>query len=112
MSPETARPATWGSRPGLDDFRGQRKSGPSLAQNSLFAQAERRLRRQQQVEQVHRLGARVVFELLDELDRHHDLGDALDRRLARYAALDPGILPAVGGDKFALAPMRLVEGGR
>jgi len=55
---------------------------------------------------VHRLGPRVTFELLGELDRHHGLGEDLDRRLERYAALDPVILRAVGGDHFPPRPLR------
>jgi hypothetical protein len=54
--------------PGLGDFRGQRKSRSSLIQTPNRAQAQRRLRRQ-------RL----------EIDRHHGLGDDLDRRLAGEA---------------------------
>jgi hypothetical protein len=70
-----------------------------------------RLRRQRHVEQIHRLGARIVFELLDELDRHHGLGADLDRRLERYSSVEPDILAALGGDRFAAAPLRLVGGG-
>ena len=71
-----------------------------------------RLRRQRHDEQVHRLGARVFFEFVDELNRAHGLGDDLDRRLERYAGLDPEVLPAVGGDRFPSAPLRVVGGGR
>jgi hypothetical protein len=108
MSQETARPATRDSRPGLDDFCGQRKSGPSISQKVLQEQAQRRLCRQRQVERLHALGARVVFELLDELDRHHRLGDDLDRRLDRYASLDPALVAAVGADRFPHPALRIV----
>ena len=70
-----------------------------------------RLRRQRQVERICGLGPRVVFELLDELNRRHGLGDDLDQRLARYAGLDPLILAAIGGDRFP-EPLHLVSGGR
>src|SRR5438067_12461555 len=73
---------------------------------TLRNQAARRLRRQRHVEQVHRLGARVLFELVDELDRVHGLGDDLDRRLEAYAGLDPDLLAAVGADRFPVAPLR------
>ena len=79
---------------------------------NLRNQAEQRLRRQHLIERIHRLGARVVFELLDELDRHHGLGDDLDRRLEGYAALDQGLLATVGGDRFPALPIRLVGGVR
>ena len=79
---------------------------------ALRDQAERRLQRQHLVRTVYRLGARVLFELIDELDHHHGLGDDLDRRLQRYARLDAELLHAVGGDGFPSAPLRLVGGAR
>ena len=78
---------------------------------SAKSQAARRLQRQHLAERVHRLGPRVLFELLDELDRHHGLDADLDQRLAAYAALDPAVLAEVGGDRFATTSLRLVAGG-
>jgi hypothetical protein len=74
------------------------------------ADAIRRLRRQRHVERIHRLPARVTAELLDELDRRHRLGTDLDRRLARYAALDPVVLASVGGDRFPASPIHVAGG--
>jgi hypothetical protein len=69
-----------------------------------------RLRRQRQVARICSLGARVVFELIDEIDRAHGLGEALWRRLERYADLDPDIIRLVGADRFRpLPPPRLVS---
>jgi len=79
---------------------------------ALRDQAERRLQRQHLVRTVYRLGARVLFELIDELDHHHGLGDDLDRRLQRYARLDAELLHAAGRDRFPSAPLRLVGGAR
>src|SRR5438477_795341 len=101
MSPKAARPAGWGpNRAGLDDLRVAAESEASLHQNSLQAQAQRRHRRQHLARQLHGLGARVVLELIDELDRVHGLGDDLDRRLERYAALDAELIAVVGADQF------------
>jgi hypothetical protein len=72
--------------------------------NSATGAENQRLRRQRQVERIWRLGARVVFELIDELARHHDIAD-VDYRLTRYAALDPELLRAVGGDRFPHPPI-------
>jgi hypothetical protein len=69
-----------------------------------------RLRRRRQCELIWRLGARVFFELIDELDRRHGLGADLDARLARYARLDPEILAAIGANQFPPAPLHIVEG--
>jgi hypothetical protein len=84
--------------------------GSGNRQNIGESAADRRLRRQCQCETIWRLGARVFFELIDELARHHALPD-LDRRLARYARLDPDIIRAVQADRFPQA-IRLVAGGR
>ena len=61
---------------------------------------------------IWRIGAQVLFELLDELDRHHRLGDDLDARLSKYAAADLDLLRAVGADRFPPPPSSLVSGGR
>jgi hypothetical protein len=90
----------------------------SRVEQSLYARPASKsqypvhLRRQRQVERLHALGARAVFELLDELDRHHRLGDDLDRRLDRYASLDPALVAAVGGDRFPHPALRVVGGVR
>jgi hypothetical protein len=69
------------------------------------------LRRQRQVERICRI-PRLVAELLDEIDRHHGLGADLDRRLERFAGLDPDLLRALGGDRFPPSPMRAIGDGR
>jgi hypothetical protein len=70
----------------------------------------RLLRRRRQIEALHRLGSRVVGELLEEIARYHGLRDDIDQRLARYAQLDPDALRAVGGDRFAPLPVHAVSG--
>ena len=75
----------------------------------LRAQALQRLRRQRAVEQLCRI-PRLVFELLDELDRHYDLGDELDQRIEKYATVDLAVLRALGGDRFSPLPLRPVPG--
>jgi hypothetical protein len=67
-----------------------------------------RLRRRRQIERIWRLGPRVVFELIDEIDRRHGLSDYLDQRLARYAGLDRLSLAAVGADRFVCLPVHTV----
>ena len=69
-----------------------------------------RRQRQRLVELVHRLGPRVVYELIDHLDRDHGLGADLDRLLERFAGLDPEILRQVGGDRFV--SVHVVGGSR
>jgi hypothetical protein len=67
------------------------------------------LRRQRLVARIHRLGARVLYELLDELDRHGIVSWAdVEPRLQRYAAIDPELLRVVGGDQFVPLPIHAV----
>jgi hypothetical protein len=74
------------------------------------ADALQRLRWQRYVEAIHPLGARVEFEFIDELVRHHpEIADDLDERLAQYAALNPDILVALGGDRFPATPLHAVS---
>jgi hypothetical protein len=73
----------------------------------LRTQATRRRRRQLMAEIVWRLGARAFFEFVDELDRHFDIPD-LDRRLERYANVDPALVALLGADTFPASPMRVV----
>jgi hypothetical protein len=80
--------------------------------SNLRNQAEQRLRREHLARRVHQLGARALFEFIEELDRDHGLGDDLDRRLERYAAVDRDLLAAVDGDLFPPSPLRLVGGAR
>ena len=81
------------------------KADHQVRQEDKQAFALRRLKRQRQVTAIHGLGARVVFELLDELDRRYGLGEGLDLRLERYAGINPDVLRAVGGDSFPAAPI-------
>lgn len=67
------------------------------------------LRRQRLARSLHRLGPRVVFELIDEIIRHNpDLAEDIDARLERYAAANPSLIRWAGGDRFAPRPLRIV----
>ena len=112
MSQNGARPVGGGTppdRPAVGIERLQQRSVDATASN--FPQAALRLRRQRQVELICRT-PRLVFELLDEIGRHHGLGEDIDRRLDRYSGLDRNILVAVGGDRFPSSPVRAIGGGR
>jgi hypothetical protein len=49
-----------------------------------------------------------MFELVDEIARHHGLGADLDRRLERYSRINPVALDVAGGDRFPPRPTRLI----
>jgi hypothetical protein len=98
-----------GSRPGLGDFAGSGKSRQSLPPiDNLRQAAAARLIHQRQVEALHRLGPRVVSELLDELGRHYGLQADIERRLGKYARLDPALLRVLGVDRFPPTPLRVM----
>jgi hypothetical protein len=73
----------------------------------------RQLFRQRAAARVHALGPRVAFELIDEIIRYHpDLEDEIDRRLDRYADLDPQVLRALGADRLPPQPIHAVRDSR
>ena len=65
------------------------------------------LRRQRQVEHVHALGARTVYELLTALATETGGDAVLDRLLVEYERLSPAMVCAAGGDRFPPPPVRV-----
>ena len=61
------------------------------------------------VERVHNLGPRVTAELLGELGAERGIRTIIDKKLRRYAALDPKTLEATGGSDFWPAPIHEVQ---
>jgi len=58
------------------------------------------VRLQRDVEKVHRLGPRPLYEMMIELGHDRLLRVEIERLVARYAALDPAVVEALGGDRF------------
>ena len=58
--------------------------------------------------QVHRLGPRVLGEILAELGGAHLIRFDIERRLEAYARLSPETLRALGADRFPSIPLHLV----
>ncbi len=67
------------------------------------------LRLQRLAETLHALGPRPVFEFCRELAEAHDIVADVQRRLERYARLDPAFVQAHGGDHFAPPPIYEVK---
>lgn len=76
-------------------------------QSRLPPEMEPRLQRL--VTHLHGLGPRAMTELLTEFAAAHGAVADLFDRLERYAALDPGLSEAFGGDRFPHRPLMLVR---
>ena len=66
----------------------------------------RDLRLQHDVERLHRLGPRAIFELLSEIGRQRQCLTLVEDCARRYADLDPTVVRELGGDRFAGLPLR------
>ncbi len=66
------------------------------------------LRFRRQVVRLHRLGPRSMAELLAEIGAERSITTIIDRKLDRYAELDPETLEVTGGDGFWPLPLREV----
>lgn len=60
----------------------------------------RELRFRRNVEQLHRLGPRVLYELLSEIGESRGILTLIEDRTAAFARLEPGTLTTAGGDRF------------
>lgn len=65
---------------------------------------------QRHVTTVHSLGARPVYEALIEIGSRFGDIDAVIEVMADFAAIDPELCRAVGGDKFPPRPLHLAGG--
>ena len=69
-----------------------------------------RLPFQRKVERVHRLGPRVLGEMLAELGAERSITTIIiDTKLTRYTELDPEAIEAAGGDDFWPLPLHQVR---
>ena len=66
------------------------------------------LRFQRQIEHLHRLGARAVGEFIAEVSAERGIRTVVDKKLSRYADLDPEAVEAAGAGDFWPAPLREV----
>ncbi len=78
---------------------------PPYPFDQIADEAASNLRRQRQIQHVYGLGHRAVHELVRDVAGGADL----DHALAAYARLTPGLLRAVGGDRFPPTPIRKVS---
>ena len=76
---------------------------------SIAAEIVADLRFRRLVQRLHRLGPRVLSELLAELGAERGIQTIIDRKLTTYVDLDPKALQATGGDGFWPVPVREVR---
>jgi len=69
------------------------------------AEAGADLRFRRQVERIHALGPRVTAELLAEIGAERGITTLIERKVERYAALDPKAVRLTGGDRFPATPI-------
>ncbi len=67
------------------------------------------LKFRRQVEYLHRLGPRVVGELLAEIGAERSIQTLIDQKIDTYASLDSEALEVTGGDGFWPAPLHDVR---
>jgi len=67
------------------------------------------LRFEHMVKHLHRLGPRATGELLVEIAHSTGQSSFIADRLQAYAALDPAVLRAVGGDRFPPSVLDVVR---
>jgi len=77
------------SFPGGNGVQASTRQGPTQAQS--------RLRRQRLVEHLHRLGPSPLGHFLNEIER----GASVAEMLELYRRIDPELVRALGGDRFA-----------
>jgi hypothetical protein len=64
---------------------------------------------ERQIERLHRLGPRPFAELLAEIATGTGASDLIADRVEAYSRLDPEIVRAVGGDRFAPSALAVVR---
>ena len=83
-------------------------SGTFRPIGQVAAEIVARLRFRRQVERVHRLGPRVLGEMLAELGAERSIMTVIDKKLDRYVQLDPEALEVAGADGFWQPPLHVV----
>jgi ProQ/FINO family len=71
----------------------------------------RDLRFRRDIERLHRLGARAIYELLSALGARHLLRTEIEQTVARYGRIDPATVQLAAGDRMPPTPLYQLPGG-
>ena len=83
----------------------QSNSGTFRCIGEVDAEVVADLRFRRKVQRLHRLGPRVLSELLAELGVERGIGTIIDQKIDVYAEIDPAALEAASGDRFWPVPI-------
>ncbi len=67
------------------------------------------MRFRREVKRLHRLGPRVLAELLAEIAAERGIWILVERKIDKYAEMEPEALKAAGGDAFWQPPIHEVQ---
>ncbi len=76
--------------------------------HAIIAPVVADLRFRRDVERLHRLGPRAVYELLTEIGEQRLCRTFIEQRVQRCSGIDPEHLAALDGDAFPRPPLREV----
>ncbi len=76
---------------------------------AIAAEVVADLRFRLKVQRLHRLGDRVLCELLAHLGAKHSIQTSIEQMVEHFAELDPETLQATGGDRFWQPPLHGVD---
>ena len=82
---------------------------PFRSIGAVAAEVVADLRFRRKVQRFHRLGDRVLGEFLAEIGAERSIMTAIDRKLARYAEIEPEAIEAAGGGGFWPLSLRVVR---
>jgi hypothetical protein len=113
--PQAPRPP--GSRPGgeaadVNESGSEHRLFGTLPPKSQGTPDLADFRFQRAVARLHRLGPRPLYEMLVELGGQQLIRSEIEALIYKYAAIDPAVLRAAGGDRFAPWSPRVVGGAR
>ena len=86
----------------------QTKSGTFRSIRAIAAEVVADMHWRREIKRLHRLGPRVLAELLAEIAAERGIRVLVERKIDKFASINPETLEAAGGDAFWPVPIRRV----